>query len=142
MGEDSKAPTLDDIVQESNEVLARFKGVFPFDFFPDEVIIDKQAITIVRNFFFGVKGKIICHYDDLVNSEVNLGPFFGSFTIYSKYFTDGEEKVNWFSKGDAKKIHAILQGLLIARKEGVNLKTLSRGDILNKLYQIGTHKGL
>lgn len=142
MPDEQKKPTLDEVVQESNEVLVKFKGVFPFDPFPDEVIIDKQAITILRHIFFGVTQKITCHFDDLVNSEVNLGPFFGSLNVYSKYFTDGVETVKWFSRGDAAKIHAILQGLLIAKKEGVDLKNMTKEDILQKLYTIGTHKEL
>ena len=132
---------LDLLVQESNEIIARFKGVWPFDLFPDEVIIDKHAITIVRHIFFGISRKIICHFDDLVNSEVNVGPFFGSLKIYSKYFTDGEEDIKWFSRSDAATIHAILQGLLTVRKEGISLKDLSPEDIISKLYDLGTKNG-
>lgn len=80
---------------------------------------------------------MICHFDDLVNSHVNVGPFFGSLSIFSKYFTDGEEQVHWFSRRNAEKIHAILQGLLIAKKEGVDLKSLSKEELIPKLYQIG-----
>jgi hypothetical protein len=105
--------------------------------FPDEVSLDRQTLTITRNIFWGVQQKVICHYQDLVNSHVNLGPFFGSLNIYSKYFTDGEEQVNWFSKKDAEKMHAILQGLLITQKEGIDLKDLSREEIVAKLYSIG-----
>jgi len=135
-------PSLDRIMEESNEILAHFRGVWPFDFFPDEVIIDKKAITIVRHWFFGVGQKITCHFDDLVNAEVNVGPFFGSLKIYSKYFTDGEEDIKWFSRGDAKKIHAILQGLLMAKKEGVDLHDIPNDELLTKLYKIGKHRGL
>jgi len=139
---EEKKPTLDQVLEESNEVLARFRGVWPFDFFPDEVIVDKKAITIVRHWFFGVGQKITCHFEDLVNAEVNVGPFFGSMSIYSKYFTDGQEDVKWFSRGDAKKLHAILQGLLMARKEGVDIKNIPNDELLEKLYKIGTHRGL
>lgn len=139
---EKKNPTLDSIVEESNEILAHFKGVWPFDLFPDEVIIDKQAVTIIRHWFFGVGQKITCHFDDLVNAEMNIGPFFGSIQIYSKYFTDGEEDIKWFSRSDVKKIHALLQGLLIAKKEGVDIKSLSKDEILHKLYKIGSHMGL
>lgn len=138
----SKKPSLDEVIVESNKVLGKFKGVWPFDFFPDEVLLDKQAITIVRHHFWGVFAKITCHYDDLVNSQVNVGPLFGSLNIYSKYFTDGEEVVKWFSNTDAQRIHAILQGLLIARKEGVDLKETPDDELLTKLHKIGTHTGL
>lgn len=139
---EAEKPSLDQIMQESNQVLAHFRSVWPFDFFPDEVIIDKKAITIVRHWFFGVGQKITCHFEDLVNSEVQIGPFFGSIKIYSKYFTDGEEDVNWFSRSDAKKIHAILQGLLMAKKEGADIQNIPNDELLYKLYHIGTHRGL
>lgn len=147
---DNKSPQekhedLEQVVQESNEVLATFRGVFPFDIFPDEVIIDKQSITIIRHFFIGISQRVNSHFDDLVNSEVNLGPFFGSINVYSKYFTEGVERVNWLSRDGAQALHEILQGLLITRKEGVDLKDLSREEIIFKLRQIGkvsTSKGL
>lgn len=135
-------PTLDQVIEQSNIILGRFRGVWPFDFFPDEVIIDKQSVTIVRHNFFFSKGKITCHFEDLVNSEFNVGPFFGSMSIYSKYFTDGEEQIHWFSRDSILRIHAILQGLLIAKKEGVDLKSVPDDELLAKLYELGTHTGL
>lgn len=134
--EENKAD-LDRIAFDSHDELAKFRGVWPFDFFPDEVIINRTNITIIRHYFFFVSQKIICHFDDLVNAHVNAGPFFGSLSIYSKYFTDGQEDIKWFSRNSAERIHAILQGLLIARKEGVDIKTMSKEEIIPKLYQIG-----
>ena len=128
---------LDEIARESHEELARFKAVWPFDLFPDEIIINKSNVTIIRHFFFFVEEKIICHFDDLINTHLNIGPFFGSIGILSKYFTDGREDVQWFSRRDAERLHAILQGLLIARKEGVSLRQLPKETIIEKLYAIG-----
>lgn len=128
---------LDTVVEESNEILVRFRGVWPIDLFPDEVEIDRHTITVRNRAFWNVEKKSVCHYDDLVNSEINLGPFFGSISIFSKYFTDNHERVRWLSRKDAKNLQAFLQGILIARKEGVDLKGLTRNEIIAKLYTIG-----
>lgn len=128
---------LDRIAIDSQEELARFRGVFPFDLFPDEIIINKTNITVIRHYFFFVSQKLICHFDDLVNSHVNVGPFFSSISIISKYFTDGQEDVKWLSRQDGEKVHAVLQGLLLSRKEGVDLKRLPKEEIIDKLIAIG-----
>lgn len=133
-------PTLSDIAEESGQELLRFRAVFPFDLFPDEIVIDSQSITIVHHLFFLVKQKVICHFDDLAHSEVNVGPLFGSIRIYSKYFVDGEERIGWLSRNAALKLHAIAQGVLIARKEGVSLKSVPKEELMDKLYKIGNHR--
>ena len=132
-----KRDKLDTLTQESNEILISVKGVWPFDLFPDEIAIDRQTITITRNIFWGIHSRVVCHYQDLVKADLNVGPFFGSLNIYSKYFTDGEEVVKWFSKKNATTIHAVLQGLLIAQKEGIDLRELPREEVIEKLYSIG-----
>lgn len=132
-----KSDKLTTLAKESNEVLIAAKGVWPFDLFPDEISIDRQTITIIRNLFWGVQQRVICHYQDLVKSDLNAGPFFGSLNIYSKYFTDGEEKIKWLTKKDATTIHAVLQGLLIAQKESLDLKELPKEEVIAKLYSIG-----
>jgi len=127
---------LDKIARDSHDELARFHGVWPFDLFPDEIIINRTNVTIVRHYFFFVSEKMICHFEDLVNSHVNVGPFFGSIAIFSKYFTDGEEDLHWFSRTNAEKVHAILQGLLIVKKEGVDISNVPKEEIIPKLYAI------
>lgn len=134
---EAKKADLDRIAADSHDELATFRTVFPFDLFPDEIIINRTNITLIHNYFFFVSQKLICHFDDLVNSHVHLGPFFGSLQIISKYFTDGEEDIKWLSRKNAETIHAILQGLLIAKKEKVDLKGLPREEIISRLYQIG-----
>lgn len=134
-----KKINIDDVAKESKEQLAMFKAVFPFDFFPDKVVIDSQSITIVHNFFFGVKQKVMSHFDDLAHSELNVGPLFGSIKIFSKYFVDGEEQINWLTRRDASDLHAIIQGILISRKENVDLKSVPKEELIYKLHEIGNN---
>src|SRR5205823_426895 len=40
------------LVDRSSSVLFRAKGVFPFEFFPDSIIIDSHKVNIIHNMFF------------------------------------------------------------------------------------------
>src|SRR5579884_518789 len=38
----------------SHEILYKANTVFPFNFFPDTIVIDKEKLTIIERFFFWV----------------------------------------------------------------------------------------
>lgn len=125
----------------AHEILLHVKGVFPFDIFPDEAKLDRQMLTIRRNIFPGISKTVTSHHDDILNSHLDQGPLFGSVTIHLKYVTDGEETIKWLSKRDAKELHVLLQGILSARKNEIDLTPLNRSELLKRLEEMGDTVG-
>lgn len=134
---DKLSERFNEIASESQEVLISMKAVWPFDFFPNEIKLDRQTITIKRNYFFKVSKTLVSHHRDILNSNLNIGPFFGSLLINTKYLTHDEFTINWLWRDDALLLHEVLQGLLIAQKEEVDTKGLPKDDLIYKLREMG-----
>lgn len=126
-----------EFAKKTKEVLIQVHGVWPFDFFPDVATLNRSMFIVKRNVFIGVSKTITCHHDDILDSHLNLGPFFGSVSIHMKYVTNGVEVINWLSRKDAIRLHAILQGLLAAKKNNLDINTLDREGLAERLEAIG-----
>lgn len=137
-GKQDQKDEFDEFAQKTQEVLIQVRGVWPFDFFPDEATLNRSMFIVKRNLVPFVSKTITCHHDDILDSHLNLGPFFGSVSVHMKYVTNGVEVINWLSRHDAIKLHAILQGLLAAKKNNLNITALSKRDLTRKLEAIGS----
>jgi hypothetical protein len=122
----------------SNEVLGAATTVFPFTLFPDTVTIDRTQITITHRSFFAVGEVTSIRIEDVLNVDANVGPFFGSLKVYTRYFnTEKPYIVNWLWRSDALRIKRILHGYLIATKKEIDCSALSTKELSTMLDQLG-----
>lgn len=126
-----------EFAKKSQEILVRVRGVWPFDFFPNVATLDRQKFVVKRNVFWGISKLISSHHDDILDSHLNLGPYFGSVLVHMKYMTNEVETINWLTRSDAKRLHGMLQGLLTAKKSGMDLTPLSTSELKKRLLQMG-----
>ncbi|MDQ5951075.1 MAG: hypothetical protein QG639_352 [Patescibacteria group bacterium] len=130
-------PSVKDIDRD-NEFLFKFTSVFPLDLFPDEVIVDKLKITIVKRDFFFSKRIITFPMTGTIQVQLFRGP------ITSKVHIDDTSTIHqdpipiknvWLN--DALLFHDLVQGMVIGIKQGVNLMSMSRKEILDNAERWG-----
>jgi hypothetical protein len=131
---------LNDLVDVSDNVLFRAKAVFPFDFFPNEVTIDVNQVNILYNDLLSQRLHSIA-IKNIFDVSVNSGVLFASLQIVDVGFK-GEPpiEINYLKKPDASEARQIIQGLVIASKQELDL---SRLDIdKRKLEALGEATGI
>lgn len=132
---------LKQVIAHSHEVIASAKTVFPF-VFPDEIILDRAKITIVKRTFIRTSDIISIRIEDVLNISASVGPIFGSVTIASRVMNSIDHyDVSRFWRDDALKIKQIIQGYLIARQNGVHTDHLSCEELAKTLLEIDTKSG-
>lgn len=128
-------------VNKADEVLATATTVFPFTLFPDKITIDREKITISHRYFFRVAEMISLRVEDVLHVAANVGPFFGSLRITSRFFDANSRakpySVNYLWRQDAQRLKRILQGYLIARKSGIDCSKLSTRQLREALDKLG-----
>ena len=82
-------------------VLLRVRSMFPFQLFPDELIIKMDTITFVRRMGPGMSQEKTLHFDDVAQVEVGLGPIFAHLHVYPKLRTEEEFLIDRISRKDA-----------------------------------------
>lgn len=128
---------LDLLVAQSARVILDIKSVFPFNFFPDELLIDETKVSIHTNYFFYTKEIRSMEYSDIFNVVTNQGLFFAKLEIVDRYFSQQSITIDFLKKSDALLARRLIQGLVIAKKEKVDTTSMSTEDLIYKLSDVG-----
>jgi hypothetical protein len=127
----------------SHEVLVSAQTIFPFVLFPDTITIDRGKLTISHRSFFKVAEVISIRIEDILNVTANVGPFFGSLQITTRFFGTGSEhddkayRINWLARDDALKIKRIAHGYITALQKEVDTSALSSSELAKLLLELG-----
>lgn len=126
------------LVRKSHEVLASARTVFLVKLFPDDIIIDRTKITIVKRSFFWSSSVISIRVEDILNVATEVGPLFGSVTVASRVMNSVDHfQIGFLWRGDAIFIKHIIQGYVFALQNNVDIGKLSRKELLDMLSELG-----
>jgi len=126
-----------DLAEKSHDVLYEATTVFPFTLFPDSIILDREKLTIALRSFFRVAKIISVPVGAMLSAEADVGPFFGSVHMTSKYFVQNPYTVRFLSRNDATNIQRLLQGYIIAHERKVDCSSLGKNELVTLLEDLG-----
>lgn len=139
-----RAPELPPTVKEllgitihSHEILFKANTVFPFNLFPDTIVIDKEKLTIIERFFFWVAKITSVPIRDILNIEADVGPFFGSIHLTSRYFYTNPRSINFLWRKDAIRIQKLVQGFIIANEREIDCSSIDKAQLEILLEDLG-----
>lgn len=129
--------TVASLVRKSNRILASISShEFPFDFFPNSIMIEEGRITVItRNFFFSSQVHSV-DIKDISNIFINLAPFFAQLVIVSKTFTENEIKIRYLRKEEAIMARRLIEGLRILKNNQIDTSVYSKEELLIKLQEL------
>lgn len=126
-----------DLTQKAQEILFQADTVFPFMLFPDTVTLDREKLTIANRLFFRVAKITSVAIADVLSVEADVGPFFGSVHMTSRYFFTNAKSVKFLSRGNAVKLQRLLQGYIIAHEREVDCTSIATKDLVVLLNDLG-----
>lgn len=141
-----------DAAIKSNDVLFSANTVFPFILFPDSITLDREQLTIIHRPFFRMAKITAIRIKDILNAEVQVGPFFGTLRVATRYFagtenqfagSDNLEKtkmpptINFLWRHDATKLHSLLQGYIIATQKEIDCADIPKEELIVLLRELG-----
>jgi hypothetical protein len=134
---------LEQVVQESEDVLVKATSIFPFTLFTS-ICLDRHKLTIKKRALLSSSQVISIPIENIKNVQANLGPLLGSLTITSgsltissDHFVNNTQNINYLLRKDAEKIHKILQGAIVAKTEGVDISKVTTRNLKKHLPQLG-----
>lgn len=133
-----KIDKLRNLAKRSHEVLVSANTVFPLTLFPDTIIVDRTRVTIIERVFFFTSRTVSVQIEDILNVSCGLGPFFGSLTISVRVMNSTDHfEIDRFWRHDAVRLKHIIQGYMIALRNGVDVSQLSREELVDHLNELG-----
>lgn len=128
-----------DFVSKSDNKILEIKSFVLFDLFPDKLIIDTERVSVVTTHFFASEKIHSVFISDITDVLVRYTLMFASLTIVDKNFRENEIKVNHLLRKDAIAAREVIEGLLIAKKNGIDTEAISQqADYIEKLRKLGS----
>ncbi len=100
-------------VNEDPEIVLKIKSVFPFELFPDELIIKKDRVTLINRTLPGTNMVRDMHVHDIAQAEADCGPIFGHLHVYSKLRTEVPLLIERLKRKDALAAREIIESLIV-----------------------------
>lgn len=125
------------VIQNSTQTLLKIKSVKPLDFFPSEITIDINKVNISKRDYFFSRHLHTIPVENIQDVFIEMTPFFSTIKIIDKGYVENTVEVHFLRKSDAKKARRIIQGLITAFKEGIDLATLPNEGLVAKLETLG-----
>ena len=132
-------PSFDKLIEQSQKVLLTISSFFPFDLFPDKIIVDENKVRIINKFFFFTE-KIDCILlDNITDVEITTSPFFATLKIRdaSYYRYPRIFKVRLLKIHEALEASRLIQGLISAKKAFIDFSNLNLKVLKEDLELLG-----
>jgi hypothetical protein len=132
-------PPSADTITQVNESLLRFSAVFPLELFPDEVILDRLKISIIKRDFIISKRTITIPLTATVSVKTFRGPLTSQIEVQdTRTFKQGPIKVRNMMNSDASRFRQIVEGIVIGMRQGINFMEMSKEEMLATTIKWGS----
>lgn len=131
---------LDMLVNQTDRVLYRIKSTFPFDFFPDELVIDISKISLISRIFILSHQIRITNIANILDSTIITGPIFATLQIAERVPNQPPIIIHYLIKKHALKANQLIQGLQIASQSQIDLTKIPDKELIIYIENIGKTK--
>ena len=133
---------LEEVLERSNQVIARATSIFPLTLFPDTVILDRTKLTVIKRNFFLSEDVMSIRIEDILNVSTTIGPIFGSITIATRVMSSTDHfTIRNFFREDVMRLSHMIQGYVIARHNNIECDHLSYDELVHTLQELGHESG-
>lgn len=130
---------IDELVTKTSRVLFKTSGIFPFDFFPDELTIDENKVNIISRGLID-ENIFSIQIKDLADVSVQSVLIFASITISDLRIGHDPITVKWLDPDEAVKAKNILQGLILGREQNIDWAKIKTDELVKKVEELGQVK--
>lgn len=128
---------IQEVKEQTEEVLYEAETVFPFTLFPDTLKLDREKFTMAQRNFFRTATISSVPVSEIMSIEANVGPFFGSLHLILRFFNDNEKNFTYLWRQDAINLQRLIHGFIIAHHKGIDLSKVPTHELRETLTQIG-----
>lgn len=135
--EEQQSQDLQKAVDYAQDMLLRAESTFPFVLFPDTISISRMKVTLTRRSFFRVAEVISLQIGDILNVEADVGPFFGSLSIFTRIYGADPLKIAFLSRKSTIDAQRIIEGFMIAKDKNIEISDIKTPDLIQLLTRLG-----
>lgn len=128
---------LDDLVRKSSRVLFKAESVFPFDLFPDTIVIDETKVSIIYKSFFLTEIVHTILIKKIMDVRVESSLLFATLIFIPFVNFESPIEVRYLKKAAAHSARRLIQGIITCNENQIDMTTLSVEEIISKMNMLG-----
>ncbi len=128
---------IEEKVEQDSLILYRATSIFPFEIFPTDVVVYRNKVDIIDRIFWGAQDIKTVMIPDIFQLEVQTTPFFSSISITNRQPMMPLISVKFLKNNDALQLRAIIQGLVNAHYQKLDLSDLSPAQLIQQVKELG-----
>lgn len=128
---------IDRVIEKTGRKLFEISSVFPFDFFPDKIVIDENKVSLIFGIFFFSEQVFPIFIKDIKNVTVSSSILFASLTFELTGYEKNPQKIKYLWIPGAMRARRIITGLVACHAEKIDTTKLSESKLLEKVEEIG-----
>jgi len=129
---------LKNLASNEEEVLFTFKGIFPFDFFPDVVTVYRNKISILSKTFFNLMAQTTNVPIENINYITLHTAFpFATLEISDRYFSEQPIFIRHLKRSEADQALRLIDGLRMVVQQKIDLSKIPKEELLREAVRIG-----
>jgi hypothetical protein len=125
------------LLYRKSTVLFRCNALFPFDLFPNTLIIDYNKVDIIYRSFFRTSETMSIPIARINHVSVETVAFLSTLELDVKSFEHRPRPLSFLRTKDAHIAKDLIFGLMSAHANKIDLSKLSTVEIMDKLIGIG-----
>lgn len=133
----SEAERFDQIAKRAQRTIFATQSVFPLDLFPDKLIIDENKVDISLGKFIGSREVYSIPLQNINGARSNSSIIFAGIGIEVEGYNLNPPEIRHLWKRDAITARRIINGLVTAIKQEIDLSQLDLKSLREKLIDIG-----
>lgn len=128
---------LEDLVASTRRAIFKTRAVFPFDLFPDQLSIEPTQVNFSKKSFFLTYHLQSIPIKNVADVFLQTSIFFASLRVVDSSYIENSIEIDYLPKDHASKARRIIQGLVIATKNGVDTSKVKISELAQKAEKIG-----
>lgn len=131
--------TIKKLAEETNTLVYELSSAFPFQIFPDKIIIDKNKVTIVRKELFFKRISPLL-FEDIQTVRVNRGILFAAIEFEVRGYESNPMPITHLWPKEAEKAANYILGMIKTNRDNIDLSNVSGRSVRKEVGPIGAAK--
>lgn len=133
---------LRELQRATHRVIYQVSALFPFDFFPDTIVVSETKVEFIYRYFFATEEVFPVNLHDILTVSISSNPFFSELSMQIVGYETNPRPIRFLPRYQATLAKNIITGLAIADREGIDLSQYSIEDIRRRAAEIGESQAI
>ncbi len=131
--------TISDLVKKSNRLIISIPSLFPWDLFPNTILVEESRVTFIFRQFLASQTHSV-DIKDISNVFIQSSLFFATLQIVSRTFIQNDITIGHLDAKKANRVQMVIEGLRTFSENNIDTSNYEVNELIAKIEEFHTNK--